>query len=126
VGSRSKKQNPGFETLVRWEASPANLKHMSDKYLLTKDMLVHHITVNGKPYCQEENVNFSGYHYPTNCGHGSKASAEKGVEECKKLRPDLEYKVVEGPCHSDPFWQTPEGREIIAQEEEMNEMRWQD
>lgn len=87
---------------------------------------VHHITINGEPYCQVENVHFSHkVRYPTNCGHGSKEEAEEGVEACKTLRPDLNYEVVKGPCHDDPWWQTPNGRAAIQQENDFNEMRWQ-
>jgi hypothetical protein len=88
-------------------------------------MEIYHIRINGKPYCQVENSMFDGMRYPTNCAHGSLDSAEKGAAQCRAQRPDATVEVVEGCCHTDPFWKTPEGRGILQDEWEMNEARWE-
>jgi hypothetical protein len=102
-----------------------------EKYILKESDLVrnedriHHIRVNGKPYCQQESVQFQAkLRYPTNCAHANKVSAEEGVLACKSLRPDLDYEIVPGRCGDDPFWKTPEGIAIQQQEYELQEMRW--
>jgi hypothetical protein len=90
---------------------------------------LHHITVNGIPYCVQEGRMFGFYHspsspVPTNCAHATKKDAEEGIAECKKQHPEAIYEAVQGSCHHDPFWQTPEGIARIQAEDEMNEMRW--
>lgn len=84
----------------------------------------HHITCNGVPYCQCEGREFFGtYRYPTCCGHASREDAEEGAEACRKLRPDVVFAVVPGPCHDDRYWETPAGIAARELEDELDRMR---
>src|SRR5262245_38894342 len=86
-------------------------------------MEIYHLTINGVPYCRCEFTVFGkSKHYPTNCAHGSRKSADEGAAACRAARPDVKVEIVEGVCHSDPWWSTRDGRQAIREEDDWNEM----
>jgi len=78
--------------------------------------MIHHITIDGVPYCECECQHFSislpgraGIPYPANCGHATKADAEEGKGAILNAFANLldlphDVQVVPGPCHDDPYW----------------------